>query len=91
MTIKKFVYEKRNFLVIRTRYVECTACIAFKEKTCKRGAIFNKYCDKSKTKGWKKIILKETLKETRKASGRKLCCFWMVFRYDGSLQDKVFL
>ena len=28
------------------------------------GAIFNKYCDKSKTKGWKKIILKETLKET---------------------------
>ena len=37
MTIKKFVYEKRNFLVIRTRYVECTACIAFKEKTCKRG------------------------------------------------------
>ena len=64
MTIKKFVYEKRNFLVIRTRYVECTACIAFKEKTCKRGAIFNKCCDKSITKGWKKIILKETLKET---------------------------
>ena len=65
MRIKQFEHEKRTFVVIKTRWVECVKCIAFKESTCIKGSIFNVQCNKEKqTKFFVKTILKTELKTT---------------------------